>query len=296
MLKLILLYAICATTFTASKWMLFFADPIFGVGCRMIIAGVVLLSYYLYLNRNSISKAIIMRKQDIWLFIKIIIFHIYLTYLLDFCALKNLSSIESSIIYNFSPFITSIFSYFILKEKLRFNQFVGLAFGFISFVPDLLNFYYNPHSSSMLPKLINLGAVFTAAYGWIIMSELVKIRHYNAVFVNGIGMFFGGLLALITSVIFLPSGQSYIYNYSGFAYSLIATLILSNLIYYNLYGYLLKFYSPTLISFAGLLCPMFTMLFGYIFLGESIGMPTIVSFCLISIGLYFFTKPSSKIK
>ncbi len=64
--------------------------------------------------------------------------------------------------------------------------------------------------------------------------------------------------------------------------------LISNLICYNLYGHLLKRYSATFMSFAGLMTPLFAVFFGWVFLAESVDVSFFVSLVLFLLGLYCF--------
>lgn len=55
MIKIIILYALFASTFSLGKILLDFAPPIFLVGIRMTIAGLVLLAYQ-YFHKDTVFK------------------------------------------------------------------------------------------------------------------------------------------------------------------------------------------------------------------------------------------------
>jgi drug/metabolite transporter (DMT)-like permease len=67
-------------------------------------------------------------------------------------------------------------------------------------------------------------------------------------------------------------------------------IAISNLICYNLYGYLLKKYSVTFVSFAGFITPLFTALFGWWYLGEVVTWPFYVSAIIVFAGLCIFNQ------
>jgi drug/metabolite transporter (DMT)-like permease len=82
-------------------------------------------------------------------------------------------------------------------------------------------------------------------------------------------MFCGGLLALITSWLFESSEAAIEVGHVGtFLLILAVVIIVSNLLCHNLYVTLLKTYSPTFLSFASFLSPLFAALYGWLFLSE----------------------------
>lgn len=289
MFFIILLYALCATTFTISKWGLAYSEPLFFVALRMLLAGVILGGYCLikkeFLITHELGKSL---RRDWFLFAQIVIFHIYLTYVCDLCALKSISSIESSFIYNLSPFIAALCSYFWFSERLSPKKWLGLFLGFSAMVYGILD----PSRSISLfehsiPRLVTLLAVASSAYGWVVVRALVK-KGYSPLFINGFGMFIGGALALITSYLFESWHPLPVTEWIPFLQAVIFLVVVANIIFYNLYGYLLNYYTATLLSFAGFLCPLFVSLFGYFFLGESISIRLLIAFFFVCIGLFLF--------
>ena len=65
-------------------------------------------------------------------------------------------------------------------------------------------------------------------------------------------------------------------------------LLISNVVCYNLYGHLLKRFSATFMSLAGLITPLFASLFGWYFLDEVITWHFYMSMFIFSIGLFIF--------
>lgn len=298
MYLIFLLYIICASMFTISKWGLYFSEPFFYVAVRLILSGFLLLGYSLIFSRKNTIKDLVKNIISDWfLFSQIILFHIYLTYICDLYALKNITSIESSFLYNLSPFISALLSYLFFSELMTPKKWFGLLLGFASLLPGLVSqgiYYQEEFSFSLVPKILTLIAVASSAYGWIILRKLVKYKNYSPVFVNGFGMLFGGFLSLMTSYYFESWAPYPVTDWLPFIQSVILIIIVSNIIFYNLYGYLLNFYTATLLSFAGFLCPIFTAIFGWIFLGESVSIWLFFSFILLIIGIYIFYQEELK--
>ncbi len=306
---ILLLYFLMASTFTLAKTAVFYMHPIYFIGLRMILAGSALLGYLFWFKREhwrSISSAR-------WQFAQIIVFHIYCAYVFEFWALQYLTSAKTCLLYNLSPFITALLMYLLFNHKLSLQRWFGLIIGFAAMLPILI-----AHSAQedqfmswgflSLPELALLFAVASAAYGWIIMKDLVVKKGYNPMMVNGIGMAGGGIAALITAFIFegfnpflwpdtvYDAFGSFLMPILGVQLTtiimglscLLALIIIANIIGYNLYGNLLRHYSATLLSFAGFITPFFASIFGWIFLAEPLTIPFFISLGLTVVGLYLF--------
>ncbi|HZW61415.1 MAG TPA: DMT family transporter [Candidatus Babeliales bacterium] len=297
MLLIILLYMLLASTFTIAKAVLLYAQPVFFIGIRMILGGGLLLCYT-YFFRNEWLKF----TQKHWpLFLQIIIFHIYLAYTLEFVALKTISSAKACLLYNLSPFITALFAYLFYAEHMNKKKCLGLIVGFIGFIPILMStapaegvtLFYLSWSEILL-----LFSVICAVQGWMVMKRLSQLG-YSPIFINGTGMLLGGILALITA--FFCELPPYIFATTGSEWLLFvlytASLILiANIIFYNLYGYLLHYYSATFLAFAGFTSPLFAALYGQLFLGERQPIWFFVSVFIIFLGLFLFYQEELKSK
>jgi len=305
-----ILNMILASTFIIGKAALEYVHPFFLIAVRMIIGGSILLGYQYFFKHVNFS----INRKHVWLFVQATLFHIYLSFMFEFWALEYVSSAKTCLFFSLSPFVTAILSYFLFAERLTTKQKIGLSIGFLGFLPEL--FAPQPVMEATaggigfisFPEIALLFAMVAGAYGWVILKRLVVDNHYSIAMVNGIAMFFGGILSLITSFIWSgwPTVKSvsepthYLSQYlvvllgaqgAGIAFFLFYTgllIIVANIIYYNLYGVLLKKYSATFLSFAGFTAPFFTAFFGWLFLGESISWHFVVTNICVFFGLYLF--------
>lgn len=113
---------------------------------------------------------------------------------------------------------------------------------------------------------------------------------------NGTSMLLGGMLALISSLFvdsWNPTPMA-----TGKALPFIAGTAAMTLLYnvgcYNLYGWLLKRYTATFLSFLGLLSPIFASLSGWLLLGEKLSWQIFLSTGIVSIGLFIVYREELK--
>lgn len=286
MILVVPLYALCAMTFTLAKAALSYSLPFFYVGIRMIAAGIILYSGYQLTNKKTKINS-----GDWYLFLQIILFNVYIAYGADLWSLQYITSIESSLIFNMSPFVAALFSFLWFGELMTTKKWYGLLLGTCSVLPLLMTrtgtevFF---ETSRIIPIIVLIGSVISSAYGWIVMRELVKKRSYSPIMVNGIGMFGGGLAALITSFFIEPWNPLPVTSWPNFIFFTAAIIIAANILFANFYAYLLKRYTATLLSFAGFLCPVFATLLGWFFLNEPLSWRFFFSFITVTCGLYLF--------
>ncbi len=296
MLLIITLYALFGTSFSIGKVLLTnYTTPIFLAGSRFFPAGLILLAYQ-YFHPSEKFK---FKRKHIWYYAQIIFFGVYFTYILRFWALSYLSSSKTALLFNLAPFLSSFYSYMFFKETMTKKQWIGLVIGFIGLIPIVLSSspaesYVGEWFFISWPELAVIGAVAAHSYSWIVVRKLVKEKSYSPMMVNGISMTVGGFLALLTS--FPLEGAHPVTDIGPFLFWLTAIIIISNIICHNLYGYLLKKYTATFLSFAGFMAPIFATLYGWYFLGETITWHFYVSGAIVFVGLILFYQDELKDK
>ena len=290
---IILMYALFASSFSVGKVLLSYSSYIFIVGIRFFLAGAVLLAYQVLWLR----KRIYVKRSHLWLYAQIIILGIYSAYLFRFWGMNYLSSTKTSLLFNSAPFFAALYSYFFFNERMTPKQWVGLVIGFLGMIPILIT--GSPEEKQLgeflfisWPELSIILAVALQSYSWIVFRKLVKDKNHSPMLVNSITMCAGGILALATSAWF--EGLTPVTDASHFWGWLIYVIIVSNIICYNLYGYLLRHYSATFVSFAGFIVPFFTALYGWGFLNETITWHFYASCLIVFIGLYLFYQDELK--
>lgn len=289
------LYALFASVFTICKTALEFTEPFFLIGSRMTVAGILMLAYEYYTKPERFS----LRKQDFFRVTKLALFNIYLTNACEFWGLKNLTSFKTCFIYSLSPFLSALFSYILLKEKITQKKWIGLAVGFSGFIPILLTQSSTEELSGQFfflswAEISVMCAATCSVYGWILLRQLVNESRMTPMMANGFSMFMGGVLALIHSRATENWNPIPVYSFLPFLECALLLLVISNFAAYNLYGHLLKKYTATFMSFAGLTTPIFTALFGWIFLGEIVTYEFYFSLCVVFAGLLLFHQEELK--
>lgn len=286
MVLIVLLYALLAGTFHLGKFLLSYSQPIFIVGIRMSISGALLLAYHYIANKASLS----IKREHFKPFLQATLLTIYIPYLLRYWGLNYLPASKACLLYNLGPFVTYFFSYLLSKEKVTAKKTLGLCIGFIGLLPIIFTSSGHitlNHGMSIFPELGILTAVTSMSYGWLIIHKLINKDNYSPSMTNGIIMFIGGSLALITSFL-LEDPATYVSDPIPFIIILAIIIIVSNLICHNLYGALLKKYSPTMLSFTSFLSPVFAALYGWLFMHEVLPLHFYGSAIIIFIGLWLF--------
>lgn len=282
------LYALLASTFSIGKVLLLLLPPIFLISIRMIIAGTILSTVWYIFDRE-----ISIKQRDWWLFGVIILFHILLPFTAEYIALQYISPSTACLMYNLSPFISALFSYFIFNELMTFKKWIGFIIGIIGILFYLQSQCCVDFGFSW-PNLLMLISVITSSLGWIFVRLLVKNKGYSTLLVNGFSMFVGGWIALPISSFFEGPMSIDIIHIPHIIGLLALMIFITNILFYNLYGYLLKKYTATFLSFAGFVTPLFAAFFEWILFGTIVPHEFFVTVCIVGAGIFIFYQEELK--
>lgn len=289
MITVVFMYAVLALTFTVAKKALSYANPYFLIAFRMIVAGAIFLFFQYIFNRKNFC----LKREDILLFLKTSLFYIYLAFIPEFWALNRLTSSKVVIIYSITPFIAAALAYFLASERLTVRKVIGMIIGFLGTIPLILT----PNNGITTAELFYLSkaeavllvAVFCGAYAWFDVKKLMN-KGYQLPMINGVTMLIGGIGALFTSFAIEGVFVRHVFDWQPFLFWVLLLIFLANGIFYNMYGWHLRRYSFTLLSFVGFTCPLFGTLFGWLFLSEAVTWNHFASLILIGSGLFLFYR------
>lgn len=297
MLLGILLFAVWSSCFALGKMTLAFTTPLFLTAARMLFASFFLLGYLLLRKRADLKIS----KKDLIPLLLLAFFSVYLTNAFEFWGLQHLTAAKTCFIYSLSPFFAALFSYLHFGEKMNLKKWLGMGVGFLGFLPVLSlqagseqlikGFFY-----ISLPELAIMGAAIASVYGWVLLRLLVKNNSLSPLAANGISMLIGGSMALLHSFL-IDTWHPLPIIAGGVVPFLKGTLLMtfiSNLFCYNLYGFLLRKYTATFLSFIGLLSPIFASLSGWILLGEAISPIIFISTSIVILGLWIVYREELK--
>ncbi len=288
---ILLLYALFASVFTIGKIALVHASPALLVGIRMSLAGLCLIGFVAIFRSGQFKLS----SYTWWRVFLLGLINIYLVNILEFEALRNLSSFKTCFFYSLSPFLSALFAYFLLNERLSSKKWLGLIVGMSGVLPlmviqssreDIQDFFQLPSINELLIFL----AVCASVYGWILMRQVIQKDGFSPIMANGVSMAFGGLLALTHFGLFEGFALPAAVDLPVVIVCTLLLLVISNFICYNLYGYLLQHYSVTFLSFAGFSTPFFTALFGWLLLGEKVTWEFYLAAGLVFCGLILFYR------
>jgi drug/metabolite transporter (DMT)-like permease len=282
-------FALFSTIFTVAKPTLESGGLFFLLGSRMVGAGLLLLLWVAIRRPSSLRVT----RSLIPLVGISGALNFFLTNVFEFLGLAELSSWKACFIYNFSPFISALLGFILLREKMNARKWLGLLLGSFGisliFAQDLLQTGIGSWELGW-GELFALAAVFCSCLGWSLLRKVRVEGDVDPFAANGYGMILAGLGCLAISGSLESWDPVPIWDWevalSGSGYM----LVVSNLLAYTLYASLLKRFSATFLALAGGSTSLFAALWGALFLHEAVD-PIMIPATLVGLsGLILFYR------
>lgn len=290
MFLIVFLYFVLSIIFLLCKISVTVAKPLFFVGVRMVAAGGLMLAFEEW-RHGGVAKLFGIHKKHLPNLALLTFFHAYLAFVPEFLSIPHMSSIKLNLLWALSPFVAALLSFALYKERLSWMQISGICIAFSGMLPDIFaaNVEDTAQSVFLLPELGIVISMVSAAYAWFIFKKLLQ-SGVSMIVGNGFAMLMAGPAILATSFFYEGWHDKLFDSWFSFLIVLVALLLISNVFFYNLYGYLLGRYSITFLTVAGFLAPLFGAVLGWIFLGEAIKWTFFVAAAGVAVGLYLFTQ------
>ena len=290
MIGLVIGFMLMGSAISANKIVMGVLPSTLFTGIRMLCAGIILL---ILVGRNNERLTWNYLKHDLYALFMVGFCTTYITSLLKAWSLKNLLSSKAAFIASLDPFVAALYAYLLWNEKLSSKKWLGL---FLGFTGVILLLQVDLGIEQLQGNIFNISLAECAAfaamsvgrYGWILAAQFLKKGRYTSMELNSISMTSSGIIALITAWFIDPIQTSLaainIKIFTAMSYS----IIIGNVISYNIYGYFLKKYSVTMVSLFGFIIPLTVATIGFFILHEEITTRFILAAGIIFVGLTIF--------
>ena len=282
---LILLAAIWGSAFIAIKVSVEQIHPISVASLRLIIGAIVLYIYFKFKNlKFNLSTEIL-----------VIIFFIglignFIPFTLISWSEIYIQSNTAGLLLSVAPIFALILSHFLTKDdKFSFLKLTSISIGLLGVLLiigfDPLSKFYLSSSKNLIPKI----AIIISALGYVISSILA----YNLKNIDSVTLTTAVTIsAAIISIPFLIFIE--LSFHSTFSFSNIIPLIYLG-VFPTAIAFLIRFHiiakaGPIFLSYVAYLIPAFAIIWGFIFLKETINFNTFLGVILILLGVFIGQK------
>jgi drug/metabolite transporter (DMT)-like permease len=285
LLLFVVLAAVWGTAFMAIKAGLEYFPPVLFAAIRYDIAGVLMLGYAAYVVDDPFPRG---RGQ--WALVAVgATLMIAAYHALLFIGELNTTSAAAAVIVSLSPVLTTGFARILLpSERMTAAGIAGLVLGLLGVAvlaqPDPSNLL----AEDVVAKLLVFGAAAAFALGSVLTRRIDAELPIETM--EAWSMLVGALLMHLVSVA-LPTESFAAITWSveavvALGYLSVAASALGFLVYFDLLDRL----GPIEINLVSYVAPIFAAVSGWLFLGEIIGVPTVVGFLVIFAGFVLIKR------
>jgi len=269
------------------------------VGLRMLLAGIILGVTAHFSKGKPLTWLRI--KKDFHLLSVAILSSTVIAPLLRAYSLKYLFAAKAAFLGGLASFYTVIFAYFLLNERLSRKKFLGILISSLGVI--VLCFSSSPAEEGLkaffffsFPEIAAMFGMGFRRLGITLKQLLLKKDRYSVSEINAITMIPSGIICLIISFLqedVLACMQNITFDtWMLFIYS----VLIGNVLTYNLLGMLLKAHSANFVSIFSFFRPIMVAFLGWALLSEPITLNLIASAIIIFVGVLIFYRDEIRSK
>lgn len=255
-----------------------YLNPLTTIFLRLVLSSVILIAITLIIKKLEKVK-----KQDIPKFLLLAFFQPFLYFLGESYGISLVSPTVAAIMISTIPLFVPFSMYFLAKEPLGSNNFLGIFISFIGVLMVVLNKDLTLSASplGLLYMCLAVGSVL--GYSNLLQKLLTKYTAYTIVTVaNFIGIFYFLPLVLIIDyedITTIPWNIDLIYN-------LLALAIFASSLAYFLFNIGTKNIGVSKATLFTYLIPIFTAILSYLFFREQFSIIKIAGIFVTLAGLF----------
>lgn len=282
--SLLILAALWGSDFMFIKIGVFYIHPSLFTSLRFLIAAVILL-IYLKLKKVSLKISV----NEILFIFLISLVDVYLPQILISIGEKTVASGITSVILSSSPIFTFILAHLFLKdEKITFYKLFFVILGFLGVFIIFYKELINSNKFMITGFVLILLASITYGLGVILLKKLSsKIDVFLSCFYLVLFAFFISIPFVIFSKGIINSN----FKFSG-SLSLLYVGIVLQAFAYTFFINSIRRFGASKTSYVGYLVPIFSIIYGSIFLKEILSINLFIGAFLILFSAYFIEKGS----
>lgn len=256
--------------------------PLTIVFLRLIIS-VILLTLFLYFS-GGFQK---IRKKDFKYFLLMSFCEPFVYFIGESIGLTYVSSTTASVLIATIPIFTAIGAWIFYKEKLKAINYIGIIISLIG----VLVFVMKKGGVSLDPRglMLILLAVISATGYSLTLKHLAGT--YNPIYIVNIQNIIGTILFLPIILIFEAEHfSSMVFNPKAF-WAIVQLAVFASCGAFILFGYAVRSMGVTRANVFSNLIPVFTAIFAFFMLGDSISLMEIIGMLIVILGLFLSQSP-----
>lgn len=200
-------------------------------------------------------------------------------------ALKFVDSGFAALEISAQPLIILLLMRVLQGKRIQVMSYIGVVLGFIGIYLLVSQKEIINQENSILGMVMILACMLSWGYGSLFVGKADLPKNY---FVNtGYQMLTGGIMLVISSMIFNEEWTSPLEWTNQVQYSMILLIVFGSIVAFTSFNYLLKVVSPEKVATGTYVNPIIAMVLGWYFLDEQISLQSIIAAIILLTGVYF---------
>ncbi len=282
------IYVIWGSTYLLNKIAVLELPPFMLASIRFVVAGVLI-----FIIAKLMGKSLAISRRQ--LKNTIIAGFLFLTFGngVVVWALKYVDSGFAALEISAQPLIILLLMRVLQGKKIQMMSVIGVILGFIGIYLLVSQKQIISQENSTLGMLMIFACMLSWGYGTLFVGKADLPRNY---FVNtGYQMLTGGIMLLISSIVFGEEWTSPIEWSSRVQYSMLLLIVFGSIVAFTSFNYLLKVVSPEKVATSTYVNPIIALGLGWYFLNEQITPQSIIAAIILLTGVYFINAKKKSI-
>ena len=200
-------------------------------------------------------------------------------------ALKYVDSGFAALEISAQPLIILLLMRVLQGKRIQLMSIIGVILGFIGIFLLVSQKQIISQENSILGMIMIFACMLSWGYGSLFVGKADLPQNY---FVNtGYQMLTGGIMLLISSLLFGEKWTSPLVWSAPVQYSMLLLIVFGSIVAFTSFNYLLKVVSPEKVATSTYVNPIIALVLGWYFLNEQITLQSIVAAVILLTGVYF---------
>lgn len=281
------IYVFWGSTYLLNKILVSELSPLMLSGIRFTVAGALIFIIAAFMGISlKVSK-----KQFINSLIAAFFFLAYgngiMVWALQFVD-SGFAALEAST----QPIVILVMMRLYYGTKIKWKSIVGVALGIIGMYLLVSQEAITTEEGSLLGMIM----IFTCIISWSVGSLFVAKAELppNFFIATGYQMFFGGIMLLISSLVFGEQWSSPADWSLLIILCIVGLILFGSIAAFTSFNYLLKKVSTEKVATSAYVNPVIAVFLGWYFLNENLSIQTIIAAAILLLGVYFINSAKSK--
>ena len=274
------IYVIWGSTYLLNKISVSELPPFFLASIRFVMAGLLIFVICKILNISlAISKEQLLNTS--------IAGFLFLTFGngVVVWALKYVDSGFAALEISAQPLVVLLLMRILQGKKIQTMSMIGVIFGIVGIFLLVSQKQIITKEGTLLGVIMIFLCMLSWGYGSLFVGKANLPSNY---FVNtGYQMLTGGLMLLLSSLIFGEEWVSPISWSPKVQYAMLILIVFGSILAFTSFNYLLKVVSPEKVATSTYVNPIIALLLGWYFLNEEITTQSIIAAIVLLTGVYF---------